>query len=157
MNRRKFILRSILLLTATGFLYVFWWWRFRLAPQECRGVIIAILQRRLNYLNMDSAGLRKFADDVHESLDPYVRERLSQCSLFLPVFGMFDSWAMSGRIRAAYLGLSEPLISRYLLSTEFFPRGVGRPNLLQTVNYSPGRALALPVCGNPWADLSLPA
>ena len=120
-------------------------------------MIIAILQRRLNYLNMDSAGLRKFADDVHESLDPYVRERLSQCSLFLPVFGMFDSWAMSGRIRAAYLGLSEPLISRYLLSTEFFPRGAGRPNLLQTVNYSPCRALALPVCGNPWADLSLPA
>jgi hypothetical protein len=157
MNRRKFILRSILLLMATGFLYVFWWWRFRLASKECRGVIVAILERRLNYLDMDSAGLRKFADDVHESLDPYVRERLSQCSLFLPVFGLFDSWAMSGQIRAAYLALSEPLISRYLLSTDFFHRGAASPNLLQTVHYSSGRVLASPVCGNPWADLSLPA
>jgi len=157
MNRRKFILRSILLLMATGFLYVFWWWRFRFAPQECRGVIVAILKRRLNYLELDSAGLRMFADDVHESLDPYVRERLGQCSLFLPVFGLFDSWAMSGQIRVAYLALSEPIISRYLLATDFFPRGAATSNLLQTVKYSPGRALAMPVCGNPWADLSLPA
>ena len=157
MNRRKFILRSILLLMATGFLYVFWWWRFRLASQECRGVIVALLERRLNYLNMDSAGLRKFADDVYESLDPYVRERLSQYSLFLPVFGLFDSWAMSEQTRVAYLALSEPLISRYLLSTDFFPRGGASPNLLQTVNYSSGRALAPRVCDNPWADLSLPA
>jgi len=156
MNRRKFIIRSILLLIASGLLYVFWWWRFRLAARGCRGVIVAILERRLNYLNLDSAGLNNFAADVHEGLDPYVRERLSQCGFFLPVFGLFDSWAMSGKMRIAYLALSEPLISRYLLSTDFFTRGTESHNLLHAVNYSSGRALAMPVCGNPWADLSLP-
>ncbi len=154
MNRRKFIIRSVLLFLAAGSLYLFWWWRFRLKPGDCRSVIAAILKRRLNYLNLDREGLHDFAGEIHDTLDPYIRERLAQCSLFLPVFGLFDSWAMSGGMRTVYLGLATPLVTRYLLSTGFFPRGGASPDMTIPLKYVPGSALSLQVCGNPWADLS---
>jgi len=157
MNRRKFMFRSILLVIATGFLYLFWWWRARLSPQDCRGVIVAVLRRRLDYLDLDPKGLRQFAAEVHESLDPYVRERFTKCSLFLPVYGLFDSWAMSGDMRASYLGLCDPLVTKYLLVTGFFPPGGASPDLSKTLSYVPGSLLARPPCGNPWADLTLSA
>jgi len=156
MNRRKFILRSILLVGASAVLYVLWWWRARLTPQDCRGVIVEVLRRRLDYLELEPRSLRQFADELHESLDPYVRERLAQCSLFLPAYGLFDRWALSGSMRHSYLGLCEPIVTRYLLVTGFFPRG-GSPDLGSPVVYQPGTLGNPPYCGNPWANLAQPA
>ena len=156
MNRRKFILRTILLAGASAILYVVWWWRARLAPQDCRGVVAEVLKRRLDYLELEPRSLRQFADELQAGLDPYVRERLAQCSLFLPVYGLFDGWAMSGKMRASYLGLCEPIVTRYLLVTGFFPRG-GTPDLGRPVVYQPGALQHPSVCGNPWADLAQPA
>lgn len=153
MKRRKFILRSILLAGASSVLYVLWWWRARLAPQDCRAVIAEVLRRRLHYLELDPASLRIFAQELQPSLDPYIRQRLAQFSLFLPVYGLFDSWAMSGSQRAGYLGLCEPIVTRYLLVTGFFPRG-GSPDLGRPVTYEAGTLANPPYCGNPWANLA---
>ena len=86
MNRRKFIFRSLFLVGASAVVYLIWWWRAKLIPQDCTDVVEEVLRRRLDYLDLETRSLRQFSDELQRSLDPYVRERLAKCSLFLPVY-----------------------------------------------------------------------
>ena len=155
MNRRKFIFRSLFLVCASAVVYLIWWWRAKLTPQDCTDVVEEVLRRRLDYLDLEPHSLRQFSDELQRSLDPYVRERLAKCSLFLPLYGIFDKWAMSGKMRASYLGLCEPIVTRYLLASGFFS-DEGSPDLKEPIVYTSGTLSNPTICGNPWANLSPP-
>lgn len=155
-SRRKFIIRGCLLFLAAGFLYLGWWWRKYQKPQDCGDVIVALLKHRLGYLEHDPSGLARFASEYQDYLDPYVKKRLVKCALFLPVYGMFDEWLMGSGQRDGYVGLAQPVVTHYLLSTGFFNRATGEPDYSRPLNYQTGGIRATLVCTNPWADLSLP-
>ena len=152
MSRRRFVL--IGLAVAGVFLWVGWWWKTRYSKSDCRDSIIALLKQRLDYLEHDAQGLQRFAEEYQAMMDGYVRDRMVKISLFLPVFGLMDSWVMSSNYRDSYLGLQESLVTRYLLSVNFFDRGTGEPNYEQILNYQSGGIRAGLICGNPWANLT---
>jgi len=155
MSRRRFVIVGCLLFLAGIVLWVGWWWKMKLGKQDCREVMVAILKRRLNYVKHDPEGLKRFADEYHGMLDGYVRERLVQCALFLPVYGLLDRWLLNSSYREGYLGISEPLLTVYLLSVSFFDRATGEPDFSKVLNYKSGEIRVAFTCGNPWANLSM--
>ena len=70
MNRRKFIFRSLFLVGASAVVYLIWWWRAKLIPQDCTDVVEEVLRRRLDYLDLEPHSLRQFSDELQRSLDP---------------------------------------------------------------------------------------
>lgn len=155
-SRRNFILRGCLLFLVAGVLWVGWWWRKYHRPNDCSDVLVAMLKERLGYLKHDPAGLERFAKEYQAYMDPYFRKRFVRCGLFLPVYGMFDSWVMKSGKRDGYVNLIQPVITRYLFSTGFFDRARGgSPDYNKTLDYQEGGIHASLICANPWADLSL--
>lgn len=157
MSRRRFVIVGCTLVLAGAFLWIGWWWKMKLGKQDCRDVIIAILKRRLDYVKHHPKGLQLFADEYHGMMDWYVKDRLVKCALFLPVYGLFDGWLMGSSYREGYLGFTEPLVTRYLLSVNFFERATGEPDYSKELNYQSGGLKAGLICGNPWANLQAPS
>ena len=154
-SRRRFVLTGIGLALLGMFLWLGWWWKTKYSKNDCRDTIMALIKRRIDYVEHEDDGLERFADEYQAMMDGYVRDRLVKVSLFLPVFGMFDGWMINSNFRDGYLGLQESLVTRYLLSVNFFDRGTGEPNYEQALNYQSGGIRAGLICGNPWANLTV--
>jgi hypothetical protein len=155
MSRKRFVLSGIGLAFVGVFLWLGWWWKSKYSKSDCRETVMALIKRRIDYVKHSEEGLKRFADEYQEMMDGYVRDRLVKVSIFLPVFGMFDGWVMNSGYRDSYLGLQESLVTRYLLSVNFFDRATGEPSFDQVLNYQAGGIRVGLICGNPWANLAV--
>jgi hypothetical protein len=154
MSRKKFILTGIFLCFAGACLWAGWWLRIK-SKKDMRGIIVEILRRRLDYVHHAPWSLSLFASEYQGQLDGYGGGQLLKCALFLPIYGLFDLWIMrSATHRGAYLDVTQPLVTRYLLATGFFSGGKGEPNYSSPLDYKAGALRGSRVCNNPWADFS---
>lgn len=140
MKRRHFLyaLSGVASLTAA----VFGWRYLHMTGQDA---IVSIVSRRLNYLRLDAAGLRRFAADFVATQDisgaklrSLAASGLIDAHLPLPVTSSLAEEISHGADR---------LVTQYLLSSDFFLKGadVSR-EVLYIAQYDPVRA-----CGNPFA------
>jgi len=108
-------------------------------------VIVAILERRLGYLQIDRGSLDRFAADYIDTRKRFSRE-LSLMSLFaLPYrYVTPHPWLKRGH---ALRRLEDNVVSRYLLSTDFFENGANETRPVAYVEFHDPYSIA---CRNPF-------
>src|SRR4051812_1845325 len=139
LSRRTFLAMS---LSGLGALYGIYKWRLG----DAGDVIIAILKRRIGYLQTEPGSLRTFADEYIAAQRDYESQlrALSMVALPLQVASPY-AWLKPGR---ALRRLEDNVVSRYLLSTDFFQNGADEGQPVRYVAfYDPYAA----PCRNPFA------
>jgi hypothetical protein len=141
----KFDRRTLVALGATtGLLglYAMFKWRFGDATE----VVVAILKRRVGYLRVESESFHVFAKDYVVFRKEYEQDlkKLSVASLPLRFMSPY-AWLDQGH---AFRRLEDNVVSKFLLSTDFFQNGGNDRTLVKYLSfYDPQRA----VCRNPLA------
>jgi hypothetical protein len=139
-KRRYFVLAGVAAaLGAVG-------WRYLTSKDE--EAIIAVLEKRLHYLNMDPSGLKKFARDLAGSHSVASgRLHVLTAAGILYTRPSFDGHNfLTDGIRHG----EERIVTHYLLSSDFFQNGADETEVVQYIAaYDPVRA-----CGNPFARLA---
>jgi hypothetical protein len=141
----KFDRRTFVALGATtGLLglYARFKWRFGDATE----VVVAILKRRVGYLRVESESFHVFAKDYVVFRKEYEQDlkKLSVASLPLRFMSPY-AWLDQGH---AFRRLEDNVVSKFLLSTDFFQNGGNDRTLVKYLSfYDPQRA----VCRNPLA------
>jgi len=121
-------------------------WRFFRARDE--DAILMVLRKRLDYLQLDPAGIRSFARDL-ASRRLLSRGRLRLMMTFSPLYRRFD---LNGQnfLAVAIRHGEERIVSNYLLSSDFFINGADQSRIVRYLGfYDPLRA-----CSNPFARLA---
>lgn len=119
--------------------------RLGLGPGE-EQTIEMVLRRRLDYLDLDPAGVRQFAHDMAQ-LHVLSRQRLRMLSFMSPVYERLKL-SDGGNSLAQLLRHGEDrLVSTYLLGSDFFVNGA---DTARPVKYL-GLLDARHACGNPFA------
>ena len=139
-SRRKFLaLGAVSGITA---LYGAYKWRWG----DPTDVVVAILKRRVGYLRVEPGTFRTFAKDYVEFRKEYERELTVLSAVSLPLqFLSPYAWLRRGH---AFRRLEDNVVSRYLLSTDFFQNGANESRLVTYLSfYDPYTA----VCRNPFA------
>jgi hypothetical protein len=109
-------------------------------------VVVAILKRRVGHLRVDHESFRTFAKDYLVFRSTYEKDlrRLSVASLPLRFMSPY-AWLEQGH---PLRRLEDNVVSKYLLSTDFFQNGGNDRTLVKYLSfYDPYRA----VCRNPLA------
>ena len=137
MKRRTFLVSA-----AVAFGGIVTW---RLSSSKDQTAIIKVIYKRLAYLKLDEAGVRRFATDMA------ARKAIS--SLRLRVLdaagGLYTrlSPTPGGKIDRALRHGEDRIVTQYLISSDFFTHGADKS---RTVNY-PGYYDPLVPCNNPFA------
>ncbi len=148
MSALKITRRKLLALGATSGLagiYGLYKWHFGDATE----VIVTILHRRVGYLRVDTSTFHTFAKDYVVFRKQYERELAKLSALALPLRFMSPyAWLERGH---PYRRLEDNVVSRYLLSTDFFQNGANERTLVKYLSfYDP----LLTICRNPLARRS---
>jgi hypothetical protein len=138
-SRRKFlVLGGVSAITA---LYGWYEWHWG----DPKDIVVAILNRRVGYLRVDSSTFDTFAKDYLEYRKTYKNE-LRKLSTFSPLLMSASpySWLKQGH---PYRRLVDNVVSQYLLSTDFFQNGADERRLVTYLSfYNPYTA----ACRNPF-------
>lgn len=143
MNRRRLLLGGLAFVAVVG---IGTWGFGRMGAQA---EIVAVLRRRLAFLNLDQDGLRHFAKDqvaalLNKRMPTWNRLRYHFLSAVAP---SFKRYYRSTDTRSRIARAEDSLVSTYLLSSDFFWNGADESRIIQYVAYyDPMRA-----CGNPFA------
>jgi hypothetical protein len=110
-------------------------------------VIAAILERRLGYLQVDKASFARFASAYVETRKEYQRE-LSLLAMFSLPYRYVTPypWLKSGH---SLRRLEDNVVSRYLLSTDFFAHGGDESRRVEYIEFHDPYSIA---CRNPFAQ-----
>jgi hypothetical protein len=110
-------------------------------------VIAAILERRLGYLQVDKASFARFAADYVETRKEYQRE-LSLLAMFSLPYRYVTPypWLKSGH---SLRRLEDNVVSRYLLSTDFFAHGGDESRRVEYIEFHDPYSIT---CRNPFAQ-----
>jgi hypothetical protein len=148
MRRRSFLAG----ITGAGTLAGLSTWRWlSVRPQD---VVIGVLRKRLHYLQMDEAGLARFADDVvaRDTISPL---RLRALGAFMPFYRHLALSSREGWVWKVRHG-EERIITVYLLSSDFFLHGAREDRAVHYLGYyDPIRNLA--ACSHPFARPVIPS
>jgi hypothetical protein len=141
----KFDRRTFLALGAsTGLLGLYWLYKWHYGnPAD---VVVSILKRRVGYLRVDPKTFHVFSKDYLEFRKEYEEDlrKLSVASLPLRFMSPY-AWLDQGH---AFRRLEDNVVSKFLLSTDFFQNGGNDRTLVRYLSfYDPQRA----VCRNPLA------
>jgi hypothetical protein len=142
-NRRRFLLTGAGVVAVGGLGL----WGFGRLGAEAK--IVAILRRRLNFLQLDQAGLHGFARDqvgamLNRRVPTWNRLRYHFLSAVAP---SFQRYYRSADTRSRIAKAEDAFVSTYLLSSDFFINGSDESRLVRYVAfYDPGRP-----CSNPFA------
>jgi hypothetical protein len=136
--------RTVLLgIAGIGGLPGFLAWRVNRSTDQ--DAVVEVLRKRLNYLQLDQAGLRQFAEDL-AARHPMSSARLRILAAATP---LYTRLALSGH-NVASNGIrhgEERVVTLYLLSSDFFQSGQDEKRPVKYLGYyDPVRA-----CGNPFA------
>ncbi|MEP6883754.1 MAG: hypothetical protein ABJC66_03290 [Gammaproteobacteria bacterium] len=118
-------------------------WRYRHMTEQ--DAIVSIIKRRLNYLRLDAAGLRRFAATVaaEQSISG---AKLRSLAASGPLAALLPLPGASSLVEQISHG-ADRLVTDYLLSSDFFLMGADVSRVvLYIAQYDPVRA-----CGNPFA------
>jgi hypothetical protein len=117
-------------------------------------VIVAILERRVGYLKVDRASFQHFAIDYLESRKEYKRELALMALFSLPYRYVtpYPFLKQGNSLRR----LESNVVSRYLLSTDFFEHGADESRPVSYVEfYDPyGTACRNPFVPRPGANVT---
>jgi hypothetical protein len=118
-------------------------WRIIHATQE--DAVITILHKRLDYLKLDDAGVRQFARDF-VAKTAISGGKLRLIAAFSPLYRRLVLSPDNFLSHATRFG-EERVVTRYLLSSDFFTTGADETRTVHYVDFfDPMRA-----CGNPFA------
>jgi len=149
LSRRAFLGRTIgavAVLTAAPYAFYHWRWG------KPTSIVIAILKRRVGYLENEEGSFERFAEEYIVYKDEY-REQLGKLSAiaFPFTYVTLYRWLPMGHpIRR----LEDNVVTKYLLSTDFFLKGADES---RTVKYLSFYEPHLAPCRNPFVNLRKPA
>ena len=111
-----------------------------------KDIVIAILERRVGYLNIDPADFDTFAEE-YVLLKGDERNKLTAMSLIALPFSLVSPYGLLGPGNPLRR-LEDGIVSRFLLSTDFFQHDADEQRAITYLSfYDPERA----VCRNPLA------
>ena len=141
LRRRRFLVLGAgsAIAIATGYGVMRW---YRGDPKS---VIVAILERRVGYLQVDRASFDRFAVDYLESRKGYERE-LAVMALFSLPYRYVTPYPMLKQGHSLRR-LESNVVSRYLLSTDFFEHGADESRHVTYVEFHDPYSIA---CRNPF-------
>ena len=119
LSRRKFIFATLL---SGVSLYTAGWWIFKVRKGDATDIIVAILKKRLDYLNVDDSDLQNFASDFQRIISPKRRYLGSWAGIISPIYSVvdvFDAMPYSKEFRS----FEEFAVTLFLLSSDFFHHG----------------------------------
>jgi hypothetical protein len=144
-SRRRLLFSAVAGVAAIGGA---WHWRRLRRPNT--GDMVALIEERLAHLDLDPAGVRRFAEEYNRrfgvlSMSVHHRDTLGGLLRHEPLRGL-----LSERRQQTILELERRLVSYYLRSTDYF----------QADRVGPVRFVAFPdpyagACANPFAVLKL--
>jgi hypothetical protein len=142
-NRRRFLWGS------AGFVVVAGVTVGLLARPVIESEIEAVVRRRLSYLKLDAAGVRRFASDQTTKI---LAKRVSFSRMRYHLASSFGSsykrFARSTDTRSRTQRIEDMWVCDYLLSSDFFINGSNETRVIQYVSYYDP---LLRPCGNPFA------
>jgi hypothetical protein len=118
-GRRRFIFATIL---SGVSLYVAGWWIFKVRNGDATDIIVAILKKRLNYINVGDSDLEKFAADFQYAVSPKRRYLGSWAGILRPVYSVVDIFKISPYSKE-FRSFEEFSVTIFLLSSDFFQHG----------------------------------
>jgi hypothetical protein len=117
------------------------WSGASLAPQDA---VKTIIYKRLDYLSLDAAGVSQFAADYVSAMN-ISAAKLRLIGALAPIYRRLSSEPGHLLYHATRYG-EERVVTRYLLSSDFFASGADETRTVQYLGfYDPLRA-----CGNPF-------
>lgn len=141
LSRRTFIIGGLAALGGAGAL---WLARGLRLPGYVDDLAVRILRRNLYYLILDDADLRAFAADVVADRDALQTRDVRLAALGYPLYDALAGLAADDPRLAA---VEDEVVSRFLLSTDFFWNGADETIPVRYLGYYvPGRA----ACFNPF-------
>ncbi len=139
MKRRGFLGFSVAALAALGV------WRY--VRSSDYDAIIAIIEKRLDYLKKDPEGVRAYAAELARRHE-ITSGRLRVVSMAKPLYEFFSLTDENRFTNNIHHG-EERVVSSYLLSSDFFVNGADTTRTVRYIGfYDPFHA-----CGNPFARL----
>lgn len=142
-NRRSFILSA---LVSGILLYTGGWWIFKARKGDISDIIVAIVRKKLNYLQLDEAGLNKFAEDYGQRIDTRLNQRLSWMAMFSPLYVHTNLLDSTNAVDV----FGEEVAKFFLLSSDFFWNG---SDVTREVKYLKYYDPYTRPCANPFAKL----
>jgi hypothetical protein len=141
LRRRRFLLLGAgsAVVIATGYGVARW---YRGDPAS---VILAILERRLGYLPVDRTSFPRFAADYLDSRKEY-RQELALLALFSLPYRYVTPYPLLKQGHSLRR-LESNVVSRYLLSTDFFEHGADESRSIRYVEFHDPYSIA---CRNPF-------
>jgi hypothetical protein len=137
MNRRKLIIGSIVAAVAVV--------GARLGLASPEDAVMRVLRKRLDYLQLDPDGVRRFAADVQQR--KFIsRFRLTAIDFAGPLYSEADV-SPDGRFGSVLRHGEDHLVTQFLISSDFFINGADTGRVVMYRGwFNPLRA-----CGNPFA------
>lgn len=125
-NRRQFLTTAIAGIAALAT------WRFIRGSDE--DAIMAVLRKRLDYLILDEPGLRAYAKDL---VDKKIisSSRLRLVDVAGPIYAHLDAPAYGNALAHKLRHGEERVVSLYLLSSDFFPKGADETQIVRYLGY----------------------
>lgn len=141
LTRRAFLITGLAALGGAGA----WWVTRGLGqPGYVDDLIVRILRRNLSYLTLNDADLRAFAADVTADLDALQTSDTHLAAFAYPLYPNLPASLMD---EATLQALEDDLVSRFLLSSDFFWNGADEATPVAYIGYYvPGRS----PCFNPF-------
>ncbi|MEM7034922.1 MAG: hypothetical protein AAF629_35610 [Chloroflexota bacterium] len=122
------------------------WWFFKVRDGDIDRIIMAMIYKKLPYLNLDEAGVRAFASDYAQFIPEEKVTVLSWGGVLSPIY-QYTSLLNSARVD----NLADTVARFYLISTDFFWHGEDETRLVKYLGlYDPYQR----PCGNPFANLA---
>lgn len=126
-------------------LYVGGWWIFKVREDDATDFITAALKSRLDFLNLDEAGVKQFAIDYQDAKDETWRDTASWAGMTgfaYQYVNIYKITPLYGRIQA----MEEDIELLFLMSSDFF---IFDADESRTVNYLGIYSPYLRPCSNP--------
>jgi hypothetical protein len=141
MQRRTFLLAGAGVLTA----FVGGWRALASSQHE---VVMQVLRKRLSYLRLDEAGLRRFAADMvaRDIISPV---RLHALGAMMPFYQHLALAGREGWLHSMRHG-EERIITLFLMSSDFFAHGAREDRTVHYLDFYDARNNPM-ACSNPFA------
>jgi len=143
MNRRRFILSA---LVSGILLYAGGWWNFKVRKGDISDIVVTLVRKKLDYLQIDEAGLEQFAIDFAGTRAPMFALRLSWMGMFSPLYAHTNVLDSTNAVDV----FGEEVAKLFLLSSDFFWNG---SDITREVKYIKFYNPYTRPCANPFAIL----